>query len=66
MALTEYSTLSGNARVAAVLAQEIVLKLADRASLHNHPSLINFGNRMKLLAEKSLIFYGTSYEFTKH
>jgi hypothetical protein len=44
MALTEYSTLSGNARVAAVLAQEIVLKLADRASLHNHPSLINFGN----------------------
>ena len=44
MALTEYSTLSGNARVAAVLAQEIQLKLADRASLHNHPSLINFGN----------------------
>lgn len=44
MALTEYSTLSGNARVAAVLAQEIQLKLADRASLHNHASLINFGN----------------------
>lgn len=44
MALTEYSTLSGNARVAAVLAQEIQLKLADRASLHNHPSIVNFGN----------------------
>lgn len=44
MATTEYTTLSGNARVAAVLAQEIVLKLADRASLHNHPSLVNFGN----------------------
>jgi len=44
MATTEYSTLSGNARVAAVLAQEIVLKLADRASLHNHPSLVNFGS----------------------
>jgi hypothetical protein len=44
MALTEYSTLSGNARVAAVLAQEIQLKLADRASLHNHASIVNFGN----------------------
>jgi hypothetical protein len=44
MALTEYSTLSGNARVAAVLAQEIQLKLADRASLHNHPSIVNFGS----------------------
>jgi hypothetical protein len=44
MALTEYSTLSGNARVAAVLAQEIQLKLADRASLHNHPAIVNFGN----------------------
>lgn len=44
MALTEYSTLSGNARVAAVLAQEIQLKLADRASLHNNPAIINFGN----------------------
>ena len=44
MALTEYSTLSGNARVAAVLAQEIQLRLADRASLHNHPSIVNFGN----------------------
>jgi hypothetical protein len=44
MALTEYSTLSGNARVAAVLAQEIQLKLADRASLHNNPAIVNFGN----------------------
>jgi len=44
MALTEYSTLSGNARVAAVLAQEIQLKLADRASMHNHPALLNFGS----------------------
>ena len=44
MAVTDYSVLSGNARVAAVLAQEIQLRLADRASLHNHPSLVNFGN----------------------
>lgn len=44
MADTTYAVLSGNARVAAVLAQEIQLRLADRASLHNHPSLVNFGN----------------------
>jgi hypothetical protein len=44
MAITQYTTLQNNARVAAVLAQEIQLQLADRASLHNHPSLINFGN----------------------
>jgi hypothetical protein len=45
MALIDYTPgLAGTARVAAVLSQEIQLKLADRASLHNHPSIVNFGN----------------------
>lgn len=35
-----YSGLSGNARVAAVLNQAIVAKLADTASLVNHPSIL--------------------------
>lgn len=38
-----FSTLSGNARVSAVLHQTIIEKLADTASLVNHPSIIQFG-----------------------
>ncbi len=39
-----FANLSGSARLAAVLHQEIVLKLADRASLHMHPSILRLGN----------------------
>jgi hypothetical protein len=39
-----FADLSGSARLAAVLHQEIVLKLADRASLHMHPSILRLGN----------------------
>lgn len=39
-----FSTLSGNARVSAVLHQTILEKLADKASLVNHPYILNFGN----------------------
>ena len=38
-----FSTLSGNARVSAVLHQTIIEKLADTASLVNHPSILQFG-----------------------
>lgn len=37
-----YSSLSGNARAAAVLSQLIAVKLTDRASLVNDPSIIRF------------------------
>lgn len=39
-----FSTLSGNARVSAVLHQTILEKLTDKASLVNHPYIMNFGN----------------------
>lgn len=39
-----FSTLSGNARVSAVLHQTILEKLTDKASLVNHPYILNFGN----------------------
>ncbi len=39
-----FSGLSGSARLAAVLAKEIELTLADRASLHKHPSIKFMGN----------------------
>jgi hypothetical protein len=39
-----YSGLSGNARAAAVLSQLIAVKLADRVSLFNHPSIVRFDN----------------------
>ena len=39
-----FADLSGSARLAAVLHQEIVLKLADRASLHMHPAILRLGN----------------------
>lgn len=39
-----FADLSGSARLAAVLHQEIVLKLADRASLHMHPSILQLGS----------------------
>jgi len=38
-----FSTLSGNARVSAVLHQTIVEKLADTFDLSNHPSILQFG-----------------------
>lgn len=38
-----FSTLSGNARVSAVLHQTILEKLTDKASLVNHPYILNFG-----------------------
>ena len=39
-----FADLSGSARLAAVLHQEIVLKLADRASLHMHPAILQLGS----------------------
>lgn len=39
-----FSNLSGSARLAAVLAKEIELTLADRASLHKHPSIKFMGS----------------------
>lgn len=39
-----FSTLSGNARVSAVLHQTILEKLTDKTSLVNHPFILNFGN----------------------
>ena len=39
-----FSGLSGSARLAAVLAKEIELTLADRASLHKHPAIKFMGN----------------------
>jgi hypothetical protein len=36
--------LDGNLRLAAVLHNEVSLLLADRASLYNHPAIINYGN----------------------
>ena len=39
-----FSTLSGNARVSAVLHQTILEKLTDKASLVNHPYIMNLGN----------------------
>ena len=39
-----YSGLSGNARAAAVLSQLISVKLTDRVSLYNHPSIVRFDN----------------------
>jgi hypothetical protein len=37
-----FSTLSGNARVSAVLHQTILEKLTDKASLVNHPYILAF------------------------
>ena len=39
-----FADLSGSARLAAILAKEIELTLADRASLHKHPSIKFMGN----------------------
>jgi hypothetical protein len=39
-----FADLSGSARLAAVLHQEIVLKLADRASLYMHPAIMRLGS----------------------
>jgi hypothetical protein len=40
----KFSTLSGNARVSAVLHQTILEKLTDKASLVNHPYILAFQN----------------------
>lgn len=39
-----FANLSGSARLAAILAKEIELTLADRASLHKHPSIKFMGS----------------------
>jgi hypothetical protein len=39
-----FSSMDGNLRLAAILHNEVSLLLADRASLYNHPAIINYGN----------------------
>ena len=40
----KFSLMDGNLRLAAILHNEVSLLLADRASLRNHPSIVNYGN----------------------
>jgi hypothetical protein len=44
MANIDFAALDGNARVAAVLYQSIVMKLADTGSLRNAPCFLNVGS----------------------
>ena len=39
-----FSSMDGNLRLAAILHNEVSLLLADRASLYNHPAIVNYGN----------------------
>jgi hypothetical protein len=40
----KFSLMDGNLRLAAILHNEVSLLLADRASLRNHPAIVNYGN----------------------
>lgn len=40
----KFSLMDGNLRLAAILHNEISLLLADRASLRNHESIVNYGD----------------------
>lgn len=39
-----FASMDGNLRLAAILHNEVSLLLADRASLYNHPAIVNYGD----------------------